>query len=61
MKKYIFLFLVFIACSQVAEVEISDSVNVISDTSFTYINTDLVEDSEDFTNKKTIIVFWADY
>ena len=61
MKKYIFLFLVFVACSQVAEVEISDSVNVISDTSFTYINTDLVEDSEDFTNKKTIIVFWADY
>ena len=61
MKKFIFLFLVFVACSQVAEVENADPVNVISDTSFTYINTDLVEDSEDFTNKKTIIVFWADY
>ena len=61
MKKYIFLFLVFVACSQVAEVENAEPVNVISDTSFTYINTDLVEDSEDFTNKKTIIVFWADY
>ena len=61
MKKFIFLFLVFVACSQVAEVENADPVNVLSDTSFTYINTDLVEDSEDFTNKKTIIVFWADY
>ena len=61
MKKFIFLFLVFIACSQVAEVENANPVSVISDTSFTYINTDLVEDSEDFTNKKTIIVFWADY
>ena len=61
MKKFIFLFLVFVACSQVAEVENGNPVSVISDTSFTYINTDLVEDSEDFTNKKTIIVFWADY
>ena len=61
MKKFIFLFLVFVACSQVAEVEKADPVNVLSDTSFAYINTDLVEDSEDFTNKKTIIVFWADY
>ena len=61
MKKVIFLFLVFVACSQVAEVEKADPVYVLSDTSFAYINTDLVEDSEDFTNKKTIIVFWADY
>lgn len=61
MKKFIFLFLVFVACSQVAEVEKAEPVNVLSDTSFAYINTDLVEDSEDFTNKKTIIVFWADY
>ena len=61
MKKFIFLFLVFVACSQVAEVENANPVSVISDTSFTYINTDLAEDSEDFTNKKTIIVFWADY
>ena len=61
MKKFIFLFLVFVSCSQVAEVENASPVSVISDTSFTYINTDLVEDSEDFTNKKTIIVFWADY
>ena len=61
MKKFIFLFLVFVACSQVAEVENPNPVSVISDTSFTYINTDLAEDSEDFTNKKTIIVFWADY
>ena len=61
MKKFIFLFLVFVSCSQVVEVENANPVSVISDTSFTYINNDLVEDSEDFTNKKTIIVFWADY
>ena len=51
----------FIACSQVAEVENPNPVSVVSDTSFTFINTDLVQDSENFTNKKTIIVFWADY
>ena len=61
MKKFILLFLTFIACSQVAEVENPNPVSVVSDTSFTFINTDLVQDSENFTNKKTIIVFWADY
>jgi len=61
MKKFILLFLTFIACSQVAEVENPNPVSVLSDTSFKFINTDLVQDSENFTNKKTIIVFWADY
>ena len=61
MKRFLFIFLVFIACSQSAEVESVKPVNVVSDNSFSFINSDLVEDSEDFTNKKTIIVFWADY
>jgi ABC-type molybdate transport system substrate-binding protein len=61
MKRFILIFLVFLACSQGAEVESAEPINVVSDSSFSFINSDLVEDSEDFTNKKTIIVFWADY
>ena len=61
MKKFILIFFVFIAGSQGAEVESFEPVNVVSDSSFSFINSDLVEDAEDFTNKKTIIVFWADY
>tara|TARA_B100000686_G_scaffold323520_1_gene378354 strand:+ start:343 stop:528 length:186 start_codon:yes stop_codon:yes gene_type:complete len=61
MKRFILLFLVFVACYQSAEVETVESINVVSDTTFSFINTNLVEDSENFTNKKTIVVFWADY
>ena len=61
MKRYISIFLVFIACSQGAEVESVEPISEFSDNSFSFINSDLVEDSEDFTNKKTIIIFWADY
>ena len=61
MKRFILLFLVLVACSQSAEVETVESINVVSDTTFSFINTNLVEDSENFTNKKTIVVFWADY
>ena len=61
MKKFILLFLVLVACSQSAEVETVESINVVSDTTFSFISTNLVEDSENFTNKKTIVVFWADY
>ena len=52
MKRFILIFLVFIACSQGAEVESAEPINVVSDSSFSFINSDLVEDSEDFTNKK---------
>ena len=61
MKRFILLFLFLVACSQSAEVETVESINVVSDTTFSFINTNLVEDSENFTNKKTIVVFWADY
>ena len=52
MKRFILILLVFIACSQGAEVESAEPINVVSDSSFSFINSDLVEDSEDFTNKK---------
>ena len=61
MKRFILLFLVLVACSQSAEVQTVESINVVSDTTFSFINTNLVEDFENFTNKKTIVVFWADY
>ena len=61
MKRFILLFLFLVACSQSSEVETVESINVVSDTTFSFINTNLVEDSENFTNKKTIVVFWADY
>ena len=61
MKRFILLFLVLVACSQSSEIETVESINVVSDTTFSFINTNLVEDSENFTNKKTIVVFWADY
>ena len=61
MRRFILFFLVFIACSQTVEVESVEPINVVSDNTFSFINSDLIEDSEDFTNKKTIIVFWADY
>ena len=34
---------------------------LITESAFQYINTDLNLDYENFTDKKTIIVFWADY
>ena len=61
MKRFILVFLVLVACSQSAEVQTVESINVVSDTTFSFINTNLVEDTENFTNKKTIVVFWADY
>jgi hypothetical protein len=39
--------------------ELSDVL--ITETSFQYINTDLNQEYENFKNKKTIIIFWADY
>ena len=37
------------------------SSNVITNTSFEFINTSENIEIEDFTDKKTIILFWADY
>lgn len=35
--------------------------SLLLDNTFTYINTDLELEIEDISNKKTIIIFWADY
>ena len=61
MKKFIFLFLLLAFCSQNIEEEVSSSDLPINEISFTYINSDIEIAKEDFTDKQTIIVFWADY
>ncbi len=61
MRKFLILLLFLISCSQTAVQVDQPTGNLITDTSFQYINTDLNQDYENFTNKKTIIVFWADY
>ena len=61
MKKYLLILLILMSCTQ-GVTQDEDSSNVlITDTSFQYINIDLNQEYENFTNKKTIIVFWADY
>ena len=61
MKKYLLILLILISCTQdVTQNEESNNV-LITETSFQYINIDLNQEYENFTNKKTIIVFWADY
>ena len=61
MKKFIYLFLLLAFCSQNTEEEVSSSELPINEISFTYINSDIEIAKEDFTDKQTIIVFWADY
>ena len=61
MKKYILMLLIFASCTQnVIEGNITNDV-LITESAFQYINTDLNLDYENFTDKETIIVFWADY
>lgn len=55
-----------ISCSSNSAVSIStndvqSSSKVITNTSFEFINTSENIEIEDFTDKKTIILFWADY
>ena len=61
MKKYLLIFLILVSCTQ--DVTQNEKINdvLITETSFQYINIDLNQEYENFTNKKTIIVFWADY
>lgn len=55
------MLLIFASCTQnVIEDNITNDV-LITESAFQYINTDLNLDYENFTDKKTIIVFWADY
>ena len=60
MKKYLLIFLILVSCTQdVTQNEKNDVL--ITETSFQYINIDLNQEYENFKDKKTIIVFWADY
>ena len=61
MKKYIFIFIILSFCSQSGNQVIQYENNIITETSFQFINTDLEQEYENFSDKKTIIVFWADY
>ena len=57
MKKLILLFILFTFCSSPINSDFSDEFI----TEITYQNLDGEYVNEDLTNKKTIIVFWADY
>ena len=70
MKRFLPLFIIFfISCSYGASEQlegesskvVDDSINVISETTFNYIDTSEAVVAENFTDKKTIIIFWADY
>ena len=61
MKKYLLIFLILVSCTQ--DVTQNEKMNdvLVTETSFQYINIDLNQEYENFKDKKTIIVFWADY
>ena len=70
MKRYLPIFIIFfISCSYGASEEleselleaVADSTDAITESTFKYIDTSKVVVTENFTDKKTIIVFWADY
>ena len=67
MRKFVILGLLFmISCSSNSGVsnstnDVQSSSKVITNTSFEFINTSENIEIEDFTDKKTIILFWADY
>ena len=70
MKRYLpILFIFLISCSYGTSEEfesdllevVEDSTNVITETTFKYIDTSEDIVTENFTDKKTIIIFWADY
>ena len=70
MKRYLPIFIIFfISCSFGASEEleselleaVADSTDAITESTFKYIDTSKVVVTENFTDKKTIIIFWADY
>ena len=65
MKKLVFI-LIFSFCSsssatQDIAVEESEDTVAVSSNTLIYLNQNGEEVIEDLTNKKTLIVFWADY
>ena len=70
MKRFLPIFIIlFISCSYGASEElesemleeVAKSKDAITETTFKYIDTSEAVVTEDFTDKKTIIIFWADY
>ena len=61
MKKYFLILLILTSCSQNITQNNESVDNLITETSFQYVNTNLTNEYEIFNDKKTIIVFWADY
>ena len=61
MRKFFILFLLLAFCSQNTEEAVVSSEPPVNETTFTYINSEIETAKEDFSDKQTIIVFWADY
>jgi hypothetical protein len=70
MKRYLSVFIILlISCSFSANEEmennllevVAESTNAITETTFDYLDTSESVVTENFTDKKTIIIFWADY
>jgi hypothetical protein len=40
---------------------VAESTNALTESTFKYIDTSEAVVTENFTDKKTIIIFWADY
>ena len=61
MKKYFLILLILTSCSQNITQNNESADNLITETSFQYVNTNLTNEYEIFNDKKTIIVFWDYY
>jgi len=65
MKRFLPIFIIFfISCSYGASEEfeaVAESTNAFTESTFKYIDTSEAVVTENFTDKKTIIIFWADY
>ena len=70
MKRFLSIFIIFfISCSYGASEEVESeileavaaSTDAITESTFQYIDTSEAVVTENFTDKKTIIIFWADY
>ena len=70
MKRFLPIFLIlFISCSYGASEKsdsnsleaVAESTDAIAQTTFKYINTSETVVTENYKDKKTIIIFWADY
>ena len=70
MKRFLLVFIIFfISCSYGASEEVeseileavTEATGSITESTFQYIDKSEAVVTENFTDKKTIIIFWADY